>query len=272
MLQAYQFGRDNHLVGVLESGEGGPQSESVVVIPNAGFVSQAGPFRLHVHLSRQLASQGLPCLRFDLSGLGDSALPTTREATGARKLADIDDAIDFALAQTGASRIIIVGLCSGATDAHESALKSRHQIAAIGLLDPVAYPNRLYHTIEWARKLTSPRRIGRLIRRKLAATGTGQDVAPSAPRIHKPRPAEQFVAELEAITAKGTECLFVYTGGRQYNHKNQLFSILTPRTDRNRIATLFYPQCDHTFILDSHRRMVCEAVGDWVTAVGSSGE
>lgn len=272
MLQTCQFGRDNHLVGVLESGENGPQSDWVVVVPNAGFVSQAGPFRLHVHLSRQLASRGFPCLRFDLSGLGDSALPAAREATGARKLADIDDAIDLALAKTGASRIIIVGLCSGATDAHESALKSRHQIDAIGLLDPVAYPNRLYHTIEWARKLSSPQRIGRLIRRKLTAAETRPETAPSAPRIHKPRPAEQFVAELEAITAKGTQCLFVYTGGRQYNHKNQLYGILTPLTDRTRITTLFYPQCDHTFILDSHRRMVCEAVGGWVTAIARSGE
>lgn len=265
MLETFRFGRDNHLIGVLESTAAGARADTVVVVPNAGFVSQAGPFRLHVHLSRQLADRGIPCLRFDLSGLGDSALPSVREATGARKLADIDDAIDLSLEQTGASRVVLVGLCSGATDAHEAALKSRHKIAAIGLLDPVAYPNRLYHIIEWTKKVTSPRRIGRLIRRKLSNPGN-RPTAATPPRIHQPRPAEQFVAELEAITAKGTHCLFVYTGGRQYNHKNQLNSILSPGTDRSRVTTIFYPECDHTFILDSHRRVACKAVVAWIEA------
>lgn len=264
MLTAVQFGRDHHLVGILETSAACKDAEAVVVIPNAGFVNQAGPFRLHVSLSRHLATQGIPCLRFDLSGLGDSVIPARREPNRARKLADIDDAITLAAQQTGATRTIVVGLCSGATDAHESALKSRHDISAIGLLDPVAYPNRLYHWLELTKKLTSPPRIWRQLRRMVTGSKNKQESTPGPPKIHQARPADQFFAELEKITAKGTHCLFVYTGGRRYNHKKQLYSLLSPGTRRSRISTAFYPQCDHTFILTDHRRLVCETVGTWI--------
>ena len=45
-----------------------------IVIFNAGAVHRVGPNRMTVTLARRLAAMGLPSLRFDLEGLGDSVL------------------------------------------------------------------------------------------------------------------------------------------------------------------------------------------------------
>ena len=62
---------DNHLVAVL-SRPALARDRPAVIILNAGVLHRVGPHRLHVALARRLAARGLPALRIDLAGVGDS--------------------------------------------------------------------------------------------------------------------------------------------------------------------------------------------------------
>ena len=148
MEQAVRFGRDNHLVGVLSRSEQSDGARIVAILPNAGFMPRIGPFRLHVFLARALAKARVDTLRFDLSGLGDSSTPRSREQLLQRKNADLVDAVSLIQAKRKPSRILLIGLCSGAIDSHRVALVD-DRVDGIVMLDPVAYPDRLYHILSF---------------------------------------------------------------------------------------------------------------------------
>ncbi len=260
--QPVVFGRAKHLIGVLTAPEA--SSSLAVVIPNAGFAPHAGPFRLHVQLAKALAEIGLPCLRFDLSGLGDSGSPTNREALSERKMADLTDAIDLVLANTKAHHVLAIGLCSGATDSHRIALLDK-RVIGVGMLDSNAYPDRLYKLLEVLSRARNLRRPFERLRRFLAGRRrpARAEQAAVAPIIHKPISAEQFAHEIESTTSRGVPYLFVFTSARPYNHKRQIFSILSKDTRPDLITVRMFRNSDHTFILKQDRDQLIETVVDW---------
>jgi hypothetical protein len=108
------------------------EAESCGSGPTVLFLSVAnehrmGPARLWVDLSRRWAAAGLRCFRIDLSSLGDSPLrhgdqPRFR-ALGVEAFDDVTDAIRF-LCPDDPSNVVLVGLCSSAYQALESAFLS----------------------------------------------------------------------------------------------------------------------------------------------------
>ncbi len=100
-----------------------------IVILNAGAANRSGPGRLHVLVARRLAALGYPCLRVDLSGLGDSRVDPGRlennnyAATAVRDVAVICDALERL--QPGRP-VVMMGLCSGAYAAFQSAAQLPH--------------------------------------------------------------------------------------------------------------------------------------------------
>ena len=73
MEEAVQF-TCNHkrLYGVLHLPPGMTQPSVFVIVVTGGPQVRSGPHRLYVHLSRFLSDHGLPSLRFDYEGMGDS--------------------------------------------------------------------------------------------------------------------------------------------------------------------------------------------------------
>jgi pimeloyl-ACP methyl ester carboxylesterase len=120
-----RIGSQGELFGIIsESSVPSSQSLPFVVLLNAGSAYRVGPSRLHVSLARQLAAVGFRCLRLDLGGLGDSnASDPAREndpypATAFR---DIDTTLKYLRSEFGADRVVLMGLCSGAYFAFQSA-------------------------------------------------------------------------------------------------------------------------------------------------------
>ena len=70
-----EFGPHRRLVGVLTRPESAERAggDVAVVITNSGIIHRVGANRVHVRLARALAAAGVPCLRYDLPGIGDSA-------------------------------------------------------------------------------------------------------------------------------------------------------------------------------------------------------
>jgi hypothetical protein len=112
------------------------QPGTTVVFLNAGRIGHPGPARLWVDLARSWSSEGVRCLRVDLSGLGDS--PTRPQRTEnieypADALEDLRD-VRRAVATEFGSDVILVGLCSGGYHAVESALDE--PVASVCLINP----------------------------------------------------------------------------------------------------------------------------------------
>jgi hypothetical protein len=122
-----RFGPNGRLLGIItRRAIDGTAARIGAVLPNVGAVHRVGPGRGTVSLARQLASVGVPSIRFDLSGLGDSDCgPEAREnelyAPSAR--ADTLEASRELRARCGVDRNIFVGTCSGAHAAYHAALK-----------------------------------------------------------------------------------------------------------------------------------------------------
>ena len=113
-----RFGPDQRIFGiVVPPPEPPPPERPAIILLNAGAVNRSGPHRLYVTMARRWAALGFTVLRLDLSGIGDTAAPegTVENLVYPRDgLSDIGAAIDFILAETGARRVIMAGLCSGA--------------------------------------------------------------------------------------------------------------------------------------------------------------
>lgn len=127
------------MIGVLampSSSRTAAASDWGVVIVPGGAQNRSGSHRQFVLLARELATAGIPVLRFDLPGMGDSAGPLPHFETAG-------PAIDRAVAALrclvpGVTRTLLWGLCDGATAALFQADRSPGAIDAVVAMNPWA--------------------------------------------------------------------------------------------------------------------------------------
>ena len=125
------------LFGVLSEPENDiDPSAPTVLFLNVGLIGHQGPGRLWVELARACAAAGgVRCLRADLSGIGDSPTRPGRPELVARPASAAEDVDDIRRAMTGeGSDLIVIGVCSGADHAIESALSA--PVAALCVVNP----------------------------------------------------------------------------------------------------------------------------------------
>ena len=128
---------------------------------NAGAVRRIGPDRIWVETSRRWAAHGIPTLRVDLDGIGDSDGDAARyRDVGAfyarTQLADEIRALsDELLERTGAEHLVLAGLCAGGYWAFHGADRDPRVVAAY-LLNPGA--------LAWRTDLVRDRNARRLRR------------------------------------------------------------------------------------------------------------
>ena len=110
------------LFGVLHEPDTAPRSSLGFILLSPGVKMRVGPQRLYLRLTRLLVDLGVPVLRFDCHGLGDSegTLPEEqlRDVYGqievGRFVGDTIDAMDWFQQRFGVNRFILSGLCGGA--------------------------------------------------------------------------------------------------------------------------------------------------------------
>jgi exosortase A-associated hydrolase 1 len=150
------------LIGVVHPVHGEAERGLLVVVGGPQY--RAGSHRQFLLLARRLAAAGIPVMRFDHRGMGDSGgSPPGFEAIGA----DITAAIDaFRARQPGLRRVVLLGLCDGASAAllHAAA---EPRVGGLVLLNPWVrtrsgeaaaylrhyYPRRLLSADFWRRLL-----------------------------------------------------------------------------------------------------------------------
>jgi pimeloyl-ACP methyl ester carboxylesterase len=97
-----------------------------VLFLNAGVIDHVGPARVWVTLARALAARGFRTVRFDLSGVGATALRPGAHHQSTVTLIGIEDVADAqrAVSPDDPSAVVLVGLCSGGYHSSEAALST----------------------------------------------------------------------------------------------------------------------------------------------------
>ena len=100
-------------------------ARDVVLLLNSGTIHHVGPGRLYVRIAREFAARGIPSVRLDLSGVGDSGLRDGEEENSAYAESarlDVRHAVEFAQKRFPDARVHLIGLCSGAYHGFKAAV------------------------------------------------------------------------------------------------------------------------------------------------------
>lgn len=259
---AFRFGRANHLIGIIGLPTAAGQGVGVIVL-NAGLIHRVGPFRLHVTMCRRLNDCGYPTLRLDLSTLGDSGASDESQSHDQQVTADVSNAMDLLGQQSGCTRFVLIGLCSGAANAHLVASNDDRVSGAV-FLDGYAYPTLGYYLRHYIPRLASPARLIGFVTRKLHRSGN-EEHAPSFGVA--PPAATQARNDIAGMLQRGLKLCFIYTGGASgyFNHVRQFRECFGSRISQHAGSSLYYlPQIDHTYILVEDRQQLLKIVQGWV--------
>lgn len=276
---AVVFGEHSHLVGVFTHPEQSTQTDFeglsegfAVVMVTAGMLPSSGPFRLHKSLAQSLSAEGIPSLRFDLSGIGESLAVGASGSSLERAAKEISAAIDCLHEELGIERVALFGLCSGADDALYAALQD-DRITGVFSIDGCGYRTREYY---WHRviknylpKLTSVRVWRDNIYRLLGDRQVVPDSLQLANDIREFPDRETAAAQLVQLVQRGVVLHFHYTGGvgKYYSYARQFRDMFADcELSRSglikKIGTSFAPEADHIGFLIEHR----EELVDYATA------
>lgn len=110
------------LFGILHEPAAAAVGDLAVILLSPGVKMRVGPERLYCTLTEQIVQLGLPVLRFDFYGLGDSEGEVAEELLKdvynhievGRFVDDTIDSMDWMAREHGIRRFILSGLCGGA--------------------------------------------------------------------------------------------------------------------------------------------------------------
>lgn len=262
--EAHRFGRGNHLIGVAGI-PADTRGETGVIVLNAGLVHRIGPFRLHVELTRQLNEAGYPTLRFDLSTLGDSTATGGGKTRTQQVCADVDDAMRLLQERAGCERFVLVGLCSGAQNAHIVAATDPRVTGAV-FLDGYAYRTLGYKLRHYLPRMMDPGRWARFLRRGANAADGAAKAAPEPVFAVAPAPREEVISDFTGMVSRGMKLYLVYTGGisTHFNHARQFRECFGKVMSHPSVTTRYVGETDHTYILTGDRARLLDGIGGWV--------
>jgi alpha-beta hydrolase superfamily lysophospholipase len=273
MENTFIIGREHHLVATLTYAQAKDNAPPpfVLLLTNSGVIPRVGPHRINVHLARQFAALGVPSIRYDMSGLGDSLRASGTASMMEQWVADARDAMQFAQEQFACTRFVMIGFCSGAEVAYKTALQDERLAGAV-LWDLYAYPtlqSRVRALIFRARRAVL--RVG--VQKALAKLGVGAAAAPKAPtaRVQTFEPskipeAQEFAADLKSLAQRGTAVLVLHCGGEPewYNYRGQFDATLGRLGLRGQVDFDFLEQTDHLLTREAAQRMFIQTITQWL--------
>lgn len=274
--QTLILGSENNLVATLTlsalraTGDPG----YAAILTNSGVIPRIGPHRMNVHLARRFAAMGIPSVRFDLSGLGDSRHSSGTLPVSQQWVVDTRSVMDTAQSLFGCDRFFMVGFCSGAEVAHLVALEDRRLRAAV-LWDLYAYPtmqSRLRTFMYRLRRAGLQGAFHKLIARFKRMPGGAQRGASTdaeekgvAQPWHVP-PIEEYARRIQTLVDDSVELLFAFCGGEPewFNHRGQFRAMFDPYGFVERVAFEYLEISDHLITRREAQQAFTDMVVQWL--------
>jgi pimeloyl-ACP methyl ester carboxylesterase len=239
----------------------------VVIIFNSGLIQREGPYRLNVHVCRNLADCGFIAIRIDLSGKGDTP---AREGLVNRESVALDwkyikESIN---ARFGKRSLTLMGLCSGADNAIKITADEK-DVKGLILLDPVSPPDADFHRRALKAKLTNihkwlelPANMRRRFRRRM-----GWETDPYG-HMASLRDLPTFQDSQRCFTRivhNNGRVLAIFTSQavERYNQEGQFARAMNVVGFDQCCEEVFWPQVEHIFPVQVHRDRLVEKIRDW---------
>jgi len=267
--QVCNFGTNGHLLGILSTPDEDVRipDAPIALILNAGIVHRIGPFRLNVDIARHLAECGFSTLRMDLSGLGDSGPRTGKLDIENRAELDATDAMTFLQQETGVNEFVIVGLCSGAYNAHCVAVRDQRVVGGV-FMDGIVFRTFGYFLRHNLARVFRPRFWRNAVKRRFyqpaVTTEAGGASLAESEFFSSDLSKDKIVNDLTGLMDRGVQMLFMYTDG--YDDicgRSQFREMYGLRPDEGQLQVEYYPKSEHTFRLTENRKAACERVSNW---------
>lgn len=254
--------------------------DCALLIVVGGPQYRVGSHRQFVTLARYLAKRGVCVLRFDYRGMGDSDGP---QRTFIDVEEDIRAAMDVLCERTGKKRVLIWGLCDGATAALMYA-RGDGRVVGLACVNPWAHNERdeaavrLKHyyvrrllSAEFWRKLFSGRVAGlRTLKEILGAAGTLAQRGDTAAATGQDAPqARDFLTRMERGWSAFRGKVLIMLSGRDYTAREfESWAASRPalRTFEQdaRVSVERHATADHTFSSRETETWMCETTFRWV--------
>jgi hypothetical protein len=178
--------------------------------------------------------------------------------------------MDVLDSRLGRLPVVLAGLCSGADNAIRLTPREPRVIGMV-LLDPYCFPDDGFEIREAVRKYTNPVRYAVWLKRGFNALTTSRekkdkdDKAVDYLAIRDLPTREQLREAFVSIRERKGRALSVFTqyARRYYNQAGQLDRALDVEGYRQCCTELFWPQAEHTFPLELHRRRLVEEITTW---------
>jgi hypothetical protein len=247
------------LFGVLTCPQDNRRDTGFIFI-NSGLLHRVGPFRLYVDIARQIARAGFPSIRLDLSGKGDSdALSGVSLAEA--NIANLSAACRKLQEETGASKFVLGGLCSGADDAVQAGLEIDN-LAGIFMFDGFAPKTIRFYIKRYGPKLFSARSW---LNRLQPISTPGEQSGGEVGNLRNWGTPREMLSRYSKYVDNGTHILAIFSGwaGNCYTYPSQLTTTIAHPRAAKMVSELHYPQATHLFPLSAHRRQAVTSVVEW---------
>lgn len=280
--RAVVFGSRRSLVGVLSDPEpSGPGGLPAVVLLNAGLLHHVGPNRLYVKLARRLCAAGYTVLRFDFSGIGDSAARDDGLPLEDYVIPEVREAMDHLAQSRGAGRFVLGGLCMGADVAFQAALDD-HRVVGVVMVNGTRFRRGVDEAPEeadaavahasartqlryyWSR-LASPSTWARVLSGR-ADLGPVKKTLQTLAKGRRRRGGAGAGTDCHGLLERGAELLVVYSMG---STAWDLFRLGPQREvtrlarDDDRLQLVIVPDVDHVFTLLWSQELLTSSVLEW---------
>ncbi len=242
-----------------------------VLVVVGGPQYRVGSHRQFALLARALADAGIPVLRFDYRGMGDSdGEPRTFEDIDA----DLRAAADALCRETGVAHVVLWGLCDAASAALMFAAQDR-RVAGIVALNPWARSpqgeasTRLRHY--YLKRLLAPELWRKIVTGRFRAGAAAADLAAVARKaVGSATAPTAFLDRMETGWLKfANPILFVLSGRDLTAREFEAWAAADPhrraRLDESRV--LSFPRADHTFSDRASRDAVAAATIEWIAGL-----
>lgn len=274
------FGPEGNLVGITTFADGAIKDSGMAcILFNAGVIHRVGPHRLNVKIARALAERGIPTLRFDLSGVGDSPSATVGVSFRQQAVLDLRAAMDYLQQVFGIKRFLLFGICSGGVNAFWTAVADK-RVVGIMMFDGFWYrtawtePVRRWKRFRALSCSELARGVSLRIKRMLGLAPSSAKAAGifSATEAYANPPKAEFAAHLQALANREVAVFFLYGGtvmsyfsyAKQFNHAFRGHPFL------ERVRCDFRPDIDHTVVTLAAQGKLTDLVCDWVASAATT--